>query len=76
MENKENIQKILNEEDKIEIEAFLFTNIVKIRHTFLQKNNYNSMKMLSEQSVNLVMSINKNWDAILWFKEIKTILDE
>lgn len=34
------------------------------------------MKMLAEQSVNLVMSINKNWDTIPWFKEIKAILDE
>jgi len=73
---REYLENILNEEDKIEIEAFLLANIVKIQHTFLQKNNYSSMKMLAEQSVNLAMSINKNWDTIPWFKEIKSILDE
>jgi uncharacterized cysteine cluster protein YcgN (CxxCxxCC family) len=73
---REYLENILNEEDKIEIEAFLLANIVKIQYTFLQKDNYNNMKMLAEQSVNLAMSINKNWDTIPWFKEIKSILDE
>ena len=31
---------------------------------------------MAEQSVNLSMSINKNWDSIPWFREIKTILEE
>jgi HEPN domain-containing protein len=73
---REYLENILNEKDKIEIEAFLLANIVKIQYTFLQKDNYNNMKMLAEQSVNLAMSINKNWDTIPWFKEIKSILDE
>ena len=83
---RESLERLLNEENKInsketetkyiEIEAFLLANIVKIQFTFLQKNNYISMKMLAEQSVNLAMSINKNWDSIPWFKEIKSILDE
>jgi len=73
---REYLETILNEENNIEIEAILLANIVKIQYTFLQKNNYDTMKMLAEQSVNLAMSINKNWDSIPWFKEIKFILDE
>ena len=64
---------ILNE---IEIEAILSANIVKIQYEFLQKNNYDSLKKLAEHSVNLAMSIQKNWDTIPWFKDIKEILEK
>ena len=62
--------------EDMEIEAFLSANIVKIQFKFLQKNNLENLKKLAEHSINLAMSINKNWDNILWFKEIKDILQE
>ena len=59
----------------LEVEAILSANIVKIQYEYLQKDNYESLKKLAEHSVNLAMSINKNWDTIPWFKEIKSILE-
>ena len=62
--------------NKIELEAIISANIVKIQYTFLQKNNYGSLKNLAQHSVNLAISINKNWDTIPWFRNIKAILEE
>ena len=72
--NVQDIDKIISNE--IETEAFLLANIVKIQYSYLQKGKNTSLKILAEQSVNLAMSINKNWDNILWYKEIKSILEE
>ena len=72
--NIQDIDKMMTNE--IETEAILLANIVKIQYTYLQKGNNKSLKTLAEQSVNLAMSINKNWDNILWYKEIKSILEE
>ena len=62
--------------NEIETESFLLANIVKIKFCLLQSGNHNILKKMAEQSVNLSMSINKNWDSIPWFREIKTILEE
>ena len=76
--NKDNNNNYNNKEEnnQIELEAFISANIVKIQYTLLQKDNYDILKLLAEHSVNLAMSINKNWDTITWFKEIKQILEE
>ena len=62
--------------NEIETEAIILANIVKIEYEYLQKGNNKTLQIMAEQSVNLGMSINKNWDYIPWYKEIKSILEE
>ena len=59
-----------------EYKAILLANIVKINYEYLKNDNYVGLKKMTEESLALAKTINKNLKELKWYQEISQILEE
>ena len=72
---REALQNI-KELENYELEAIILANIIKINYKYLNNDNYEKLRNVSEHVISLAKQANKNLEQSDWFLEINEILQE
>jgi hypothetical protein len=66
----------LEKTNEYESEAIIIGNIVKIKYKYLDNTDYNSLRRLAEQCIQISKLMNQNLEQFKWYLEITSILNE